>query len=183
LPRLHSPFAPGGRLPRTRGITEAGRIRVGACCPEIRQKGNRGHRLWTRAPCICTTGLGQRFRAVRRSYGLREMRARSSRSTRPPRPPSPPATALPADASVGGASGGIRVNRRSDRQSRSALAFPSVAKRKLAPAPTECWIVAIAIARRPPVRREKESSRRPTPRDRVPRVAITRMAEAGIALG
>jgi hypothetical protein len=38
------------------------------------------------------------------------------------------------------------VNRRSDRQRRLALALPSVAKRKLAPAPSECWIVAIAIA-------------------------------------
>ena len=27
------------------------------------------------APCICTTGLGQRVRAVRRAYGLREKRA------------------------------------------------------------------------------------------------------------
>ena len=43
--------------------------------PRIRQKGNRGHRLWTRAACICTTGLGQRVRAVRRAYGLREKRA------------------------------------------------------------------------------------------------------------
>ena len=40
--------------------------------PARRQKGNRGHRLWTQGPCICTTGLGQRVRTVRRAYGLRE---------------------------------------------------------------------------------------------------------------
>ena len=50
--------------------------------PPIRQKGNRGHRLWTRAPCICTTGLGQRVRAVRRAYGLREKRAPETRRCR-----------------------------------------------------------------------------------------------------
>ena len=46
--------------------------------PPIRQKRNRGHRLWTRAPCICTAGLGQRVRAVSALMGC----ARSERPRR-----------------------------------------------------------------------------------------------------
>ena len=67
-------------------------------------------------------------------------------------------------------SGADAVNRRSDRQRRSALALPSVAKRKLAPAPSECWIVAKGLVRRDTAREEKQSWEQlsavsPRPRD------------------
>src|SRR5580704_3984785 len=62
------------RGPDARARTKAGRDER-VCAPAHRRKGNRGHRLWTRTPCICTTGLRQRVRAVRRGYGLREERA------------------------------------------------------------------------------------------------------------
>ena len=42
------------------------------------------------------------------------------------------------------------------------------------PDSARCRFVAIAIARCPPAREEKESSRWPTPRDRVPSIAIVR---------
>ena len=59
------------RAPAFRDCRSLGRNRKRRAC---RQKGNRGHRLWTQAPCICTAGLGQRVSAVRRAYALREWR-------------------------------------------------------------------------------------------------------------
>jgi hypothetical protein len=63
---------------RTRGVREAGPTHGCGRGPEIRRKGNRGHRWWTKAPCICTTGLGQRVRAVSTLMGC----ARSERPRR-----------------------------------------------------------------------------------------------------
>ena len=63
------------RVPRSQRCGSLAGMRLG---PPFRQKGNRGHRLWTRAPCICTTGLGQRVRAVSALMGC----ARSERPAR-----------------------------------------------------------------------------------------------------
>ena len=53
--------------------------------------------------------------------------------------------ALPASNGWHGARAGARIGR-SDRAAWLALTIQIVAKRKLAPAPSECWIVAFAIA-------------------------------------
>jgi hypothetical protein len=109
---------------------------------EIRQKGNRGHRLWTQALAYAPPVSGSEFAPSARLWVAREASARDGAPSAPTR------RGLPTSAiRWRRASGGAGVNRRSDRQPRSPLAFPSVAKHKLAPASSECWIVAEGLVR------------------------------------